>query len=113
MKYKQSPAVFVRDFLLMGIGVGFVTIFISLFRYLANYLEIGERGVVLKMGLLSTVKHEIKYDKINSITISQGPLAKMLNYGTITITTGNDLSGLSFPDISNPNEVKKIIDEKR
>lgn len=112
-KYKQSTGVFVRDLLLFCVVVGFYTIFRSLARYLSNSIEIGQNGVILKTGLISTVEHEIKYDKINSVTIKQGLLAKMLNYGTITIFSGNDVSGISFPDISHPYEVKKVIDERR
>lgn len=36
----------------------------------------------------------------------------MLNYGTVVIYTGNDVSGIAFERLDNPSEIKRVLQEK-
>jgi len=112
MQYKQSKLVFVKDAILMLFGIGFITVIFTFLDYISNYLEVKDSSLLLKTGFLKVVRHEIQYNKINSITIEQSLFGRMFNYGTIVIVTGNNISGIKFKNIDNPEEIKNLIDEK-
>jgi len=98
--------------LILGCAIiGFFLIPIHILSHMNQSLIIGTKSLVLKTGILSTHTHEIRYSKINSITVNRGILGSLLGFGTITIFAGNDVSGLKFKNLDSPDKVKREIDE--
>jgi uncharacterized membrane protein YdbT with pleckstrin-like domain len=94
-----------------GIGLIFtlpLTI-LEFLLYSKNALEVTDKSVIYKRGLISTNEIEIPFTKINSILVKQGIIAKSLDAGNIAILTGNDITGEVFRGVENPQEVKKYI----
>ena len=81
---------------------------IHFLNYKNSQIIIGPKSVVLRKGTINVHTHEIRYSKINSITVSKG----IFTLGTITIFSGNDVSGLQFNRLDDPHEVKREIDNK-
>lgn len=97
------------DIVLTFLLIGLLLIPIHILAYISNKFMITKNSVILKRGILSSDTVEIPFTKINSITIKQGPLGKMFGYGDILIMTGNDVSGIPFKGIANPEQVKAKI----
>lgn len=72
---------------------------------------ITNRRIILKTGIISRHTFEMRLQKIESISFSQGILERMLNYGTIVITGTGDTSQ-AFKDISNPLRFKLMAEEE-
>lgn len=112
--YKQSTTMFVIailiDLLLCCVFIGFFLLPIHILAYLNQSIIIGPKSVVLRTGILNIKTHDIRYSKINSIIVNRGILGRIFGYGTIVIFTGNDVAGLAFKDIDNPEEVKRELD---
>jgi uncharacterized membrane protein YdbT with pleckstrin-like domain len=52
----------------------------------ATELVITNKRLIAKYGLVSTHSIEIRFDKIETVRVSQGLLGRMLNYGDIIVT---------------------------
>lgn len=114
--YRQSNTLFaiyiIWDLLLSCIGIGLILIPIHLLQRYNSSLTLGSKGLILRLGILSTVLHEIRYDKINSITVKQSTFGNLLGYGSLVILTGNEVSALIFKDLDNPHRIKKEIEAR-
>lgn len=77
--------------------------------YLTETITVNKDEVLLKTGLLSQKTMEVPLQKINSVAIHRGILARILNYGTIAIFTGNDVSGIKFRGIDDPEGLKRRL----
>lgn len=116
--YRTSRTMFMLamtvDLLLLCPTFGIWIIFMirHILTYMNQSLIIGQQGLVLKTGILRVQTHDIRYSKINSITVSKGMMGRMFGYGTITIFTGNDVSGIKFKNVDNPDQIKREIDSK-
>ncbi|RKZ39850.1 MAG: hypothetical protein DRQ49_10295 [Gammaproteobacteria bacterium] len=71
-------------------------------------LGITSKRVLFKCGLLSRTIIELKLSRFESITIRQGPLGIIFNYGTITITGMGGVKTI-VPNIVTPSRFKKIL----
>lgn len=49
-------------------------------------LVITDRRLIAKFGVMSTHSIEIRFDKIESVRVTQGLIGRMLNYGDIVVT---------------------------
>lgn len=114
--YRQSIAYLVPKlavqgfFSLLMIGIPF---FIgTVLEYFTAEIRLESKSVLLKRGVLGSKKTEIPYRKINSISINQGLLGKLFNYGDVIVMAGNDSSGIPFKGISSPETVKSDIYSK-
>lgn len=114
--YRQSgkylAMLLVSDAILMMLFIGFLLALIHLIEYFGSSLTITKNGVILKKGILSSSTIDIPYSKINSITVKQGPLGRSVGYGDILLMTGNDVSGIPFKGIGDPELVKAIIQKQ-
>lgn len=102
----------VIDLLLACVIIGFILMAYHLWQYFSMSLTLGDKGLILKTGILATRVVEIKYEKINTLTVHQGFLGNMLGYGNLVILAGNDVSGIVVKDIDNPQTVKAEIDSR-
>ena len=115
--YRQSIFFLVSkliiDVLLMAVLIGFVTAIKHLLEYFKVQIELTDKTVILKMGILTSNVTEVPYSKINSISVRKGIVGSMLGYGDIVILTGNDVSGIVFKGIENPDQLKMAINNRQ
>ena len=101
---------FVMDFvLLFAYGLGVIIFILHILIYFNYLLTITPSAVLVKRGIIITNTVEIPFNKINSMTIRKGIFAGLFGYGDILILSGNDVQGVKFPNINNPEELKKEI----
>lgn len=115
--FRQTKAFLVTKIVLIDIPlmmflIGFITLPIRILRYFNARLVLKEKVISLEGGVINKGEIEIPYSKINSVSVKQGLLGKMLDYGDISITTGNDISGIPFSGVKSPHKVKQLISQK-
>lgn len=112
--YRQSSSLFagrmIMGLLLSCVLIGIPLLIYWVWKYYAMSLTLNEKGLVLKTGILSTRVVEIKYNKINTVTVHQGFLANLQGYGDLIIFAGNDVSGIVVKEIDKPQLLKAEID---
>ncbi len=91
----------------------FIAVIILIWPLLARRsteLVITDRRVVVKLGLISTHSIEIRFEKIETVRVTQGLLGRMLNFGDIIITgTGSTFDPI--PDISSPLAFRAALND--
>jgi uncharacterized membrane protein YdbT with pleckstrin-like domain len=105
----MTPKVFVWDIILIPVMIGFFTAAYHLLRYLSESITVDDNHVQIKTGILSNHETEIPLSKINSVSIRQGLFGKILGYGDIIISTGNDTNGIVFKNIDKPKDLKETL----
>ena len=90
--------------------IGLVWLPRDLIRYVTTKLEITNRRIKGKIGLINTNELDSPLTKLNSVQVKQGLFGKMFNYGTIIITTSS--SAFEFDYVTKPNEFKTIINNQ-
>lgn len=75
--------------------------------FLTDKLSITNKRIIGKTGLLKTKEMDSPLNKINNVSVSSGILGKVLDYGTIIITTSS--GEYAFKAISRPNEFKNRL----
>jgi len=113
-EFKTSARTF-RGLMILGVILLCPTFGLWGFVMLAQWLEyknnaliLAKDGVIIKTGILSKHINEIKYSKINSISVHKKWYGDM---GDIIIFAGNDITGLAFKNVDSPFEVKDAIDD--
>lgn len=110
--YKHTAKVFVSDLILVMFIIGFLTAIVHLLRMISEELVLDSKNVRLKIGILSSHEVDIPLNRINSLAVRQGLVGKILNYGSLIIYTGNDVSGIVFKQLSDPSGVKQLIQSR-
>ena len=110
--YRHTAKVFISDLILALFLVGFLTAIVHLLRMMSEELVLDSKNVRLKIGILSSHEIDVPLNRINSIAVRQGIMAKMLNYGSLIIYTGNDVSGIVFKQLNDPSGVKALIQSR-
>jgi uncharacterized membrane protein YdbT with pleckstrin-like domain len=82
----------------------------DLINYFTTKLEITNRRIKGKVGLIKTNELDSPLNKINSVQVKQGLCGKIFNYGTIMITTASSM--FEFDYVTNPNEFKTILNNQ-
>lgn len=90
--------------------IGFVWLPRDLINYFTTKLEITNRRIKGKTGLINTNELDSPLNKLNSIQVKQGMFGKIFNYGTVIITTSS--SAFEFEYVTKPNEFKTIINNQ-
>ena len=113
-KAKLSTIAFVFklfiDFLAICIIVGLAWIPRDIIRFCCTKLEITNKRVKGKTGLVNTNELDSPLNKINSVQVKQGIMGKIFNYGTISITTASSMFEFAF--IVNPNDFKTTLNNQ-
>ncbi len=107
--FKTSKIIFLGDILLMPVLIGFYTFIRNLISYYSEIITATPDSLEMKKGILVVEKIEVPYSKVNSIHIKQSILGRIFNFGTVTISTGNDTTGIVFRNIHSPNELKQRV----
>ena len=98
------------DFFAICIFIGLIWFPKDLIKYFTTKLEITNRRIKGKTGLINTNELDSPLNKINGIQVKQNVFGKMFNYGTICITTASSV--FVFDYINNPNEFKTILNNQ-
>lgn len=77
-----------------------------LIDYLTSEFAITNKRVIIKLGLISIHTLEMNLSKVESITVDQNPLARILGYGSITVIGTGGTREL-FHNIADPMEFRR------
>ncbi|HYN48697.1 MAG TPA: PH domain-containing protein [Candidatus Nanopelagicales bacterium] len=86
------------------------------YSYIQWWVEdyvVTNQKVVKVAGLLNKRTSGAALEKINDIVMEQGPLGRMLGYGTLKVSTASDTSDLTYETMRAPAEYRRtILDQK-
>ncbi len=110
MKAKTSWTAIVPDLLMFCIMIGMITIWSKLIKILTTKLEIDDKMVSGKTGLLKIQTLDSPINKVTSVKVNQSLFGRIFNYGDVYINTpaGNFI----FNCLAKPNDVKKYLIDK-
>ncbi len=94
--------------------MGVSTLIGSWIQYRFTRYEVHPWGVVITSGWLTRRRVEVTYDKVTDVETYQGFVARIFNFGNITINTaGGNQAPVTFVALDNPEEIKDLINETR
>lgn len=94
-------------------AVGLMVIIVSELLRRADTFFVLNEGVSRNFSLLSTKHIFTGYDKIRTVTVTQGALDRILGVGTVVlITSGLDEGTIQFSGVGKPYEVAKMIQDR-
>ena len=105
---KPSFIIIVPHVLLCFVLIGFITIWKPLIALLSTRLTVTNFKVEGKVGLIKTKTMDSPVRQVTSVSIYQGLIAKIFNYGTVTINTANGV--YTFKYMPDPKTIKMVID---
>ncbi|MCA9327568.1 PH domain-containing protein, partial [Candidatus Saccharibacteria bacterium] len=91
---------------------GFFLFISAILWYKFSYITLGKQGIHLHKGWLNVTDKQIPYGKVNTVETHQSLLDRWVGCGTLKIFTGNDIQGITFNSIDEPNKIKQIIEER-
>lgn len=87
--------------LLAPVGIGLVLLAIAWVRYHSTEVAVTTRRVIVKTGFISRKTVEVNLNKVESLQVEQGVIARMLDFGTLVIagtgTTHEPIVGVAEP----------------
>lgn len=83
------------------LAVSAIPIIATVTRYLTTEFAITSRRVIAKRGWINRRTLELNHSRIEGLTVNQGPIARILNTGTIVVT-GTGGSRQPLPSIRDP-----------
>jgi uncharacterized membrane protein YdbT with pleckstrin-like domain len=96
---------------LIVVGVGMVG-----YSYIQWWVEdyaVTNQKVMKVAGLLNKRTSGAALEKINDVIMEQGPLGRMLGYGTLKVATASDSTDLVYETMRNPAEFRRaMLDQK-
>ena len=126
VKYKASlhliiyvPTILwlVLGFVFEAAGIAWVFIAIALFsfgkallRKLGSEFMLTNKRVVLRQGIISRKTVEIILVKCEGVSVDQGILGRILNYGTLVVTTGGATSRFNY--VKGPVTFRNRVNEE-
>jgi uncharacterized membrane protein YdbT with pleckstrin-like domain len=89
-----------------------VILFIFVLRESTRYLVTNKR-VALRTGVISTDFTSSRYSQITSVTVDQGRVGKMFDYGTVSIKTSGSGEDGDFRWVlaEHPTKLKNMIED--
>ena len=93
------------------VGVGLLYFLYVYLVWSNSEYVVTNRRVILKTGIISRDTFEMRLEKIESISFSQGILERLLNYGDITVTGTGDTSQ-EFKNLSDPLKFKLVTEQE-
>ena len=93
------------------IGVGMVGY--SYIKWWVEDYAVTNQKVLKVAGLLRKRTSGAALEKINDVIMEQGPLGRMLGYGTLKVSTASDSSDLTYQTMRKPAEFRRaMLDQK-
>ena len=84
-------------------------IFYIFFRWYKEYWQIQPYQIKHGRGLLFRKREIIPLNQIFSVSYHQGPLGKLVKYGTVEITVSQSKKHFSFKDLPEPQNIAELI----
>jgi membrane protein YdbS with pleckstrin-like domain len=78
-------------------------------RVAADVFVVTNHRVIRKVGLIAREIQQAPLDKIQDITIEQGLLGRLLDYGTVVLETASERGSLEFPLIAHPESFRNRL----
>ena len=85
------------------------TLLVRRLRVAADVFVVTNHRVIRKVGLLAREIQQAPLDKIQDITIEQGWMARLLDYGTVILETAAERGSLVFPLIAQPERFRNHL----
>lgn len=96
-------------------SVGWVFLFLGLFMLLnvvvkvaTTELALTNKRIIAKFGFIRRSTVELRLEKVESISINQGLLGRLLGYGTVVVK-GTGGTGTPIPSIKKPLDFRRIV----
>jgi len=100
----------------VALGLALVGLAMVGYSYLQWWVEdyvVTNQKVVKVAGLLRKRTSGAALEKINDVIMEQGPLGRMLGYGTLQVSTASDSSDLTYETMRQPAEFRRaMLDQK-
>ena len=88
-----------------------LTLFIApIIRYMTSEFAVTNHRVIVKTGWISRHTLEMSLSKIESVTVSQSVIGRILNYGLVELI-GSGGTREVIPDIADPARFRRAIQE--
>lgn len=102
---------FWASLILMIVGVLWVGY--SYIRWWVEDYAVTNQKVVKVAGLLNKRTSGAALEKINDVIMEQGPLGRVLGYGTLKVSTASDTSDLTYETMRAPGDFRRaMLDQK-
>lgn len=95
---------------LVTIPISFIILLWTLLRVKMTEIAITNKRIIAKHGILSKHTLELNLQKIETVSVNQGIIARLFGSGAITIK-GTGGTSESFPCIAEPFEFRKKFQE--
>ncbi len=93
--------------------VGLAMVGYSYIQWWVEDYVVTNQKVVKVAGLLRKRTSGAALEKINDVIMEQGPLGRMLGYGTLQVSTASDSSDLTYQTMRKPAEFRRaMLDQK-
>ena len=89
-------------------GAGLLLMIVPLIKYFTNEVAVTTKRVIIKYGWLGNNTLELNFSKVESVSVNQGIIGKILGYGTI-IVGGTGGTRQPFTTIADPNGFRKAL----
>jgi membrane protein YdbS with pleckstrin-like domain len=97
-------------FLALGfLAFGGIGLLLRWIRAEADEFVVTNRRVIRRVGLLAREIEQAPLEKIQDITVDQGGIARLLDYGTVTIETASERGSMTFPRIAHPESFRNAL----
>lgn len=117
-EYKSSIALFMLKIavgiilLCPTLGLSSLYLLDVVWKYYSKTLFVNDNALLVRTGIINIQTNEIRYNKINGIYIKKNWLGRLLGYGTLVISVGNDTTGILFMNVDQPELLKATIEAK-
>jgi len=94
------------------LALGLVSILAAWVRQISSEFAVTDKRVIIKTGFLSRRTIELNMSKVESVQVDQGLLARLLNYGTITVI-GTGGTREPFSMIDDPMSFRHAVQQEQ
>lgn len=106
----SQMALIVFGLLLLPIGIGVIPLVLVFLRVWTTELAITNHKVIAKTGFIRRNTIELRLSKVEGLSVDQGVLGRIFNFGTINITGTGGIK-TPIPYIKNPVEFRRVLNE--
>jgi uncharacterized membrane protein YdbT with pleckstrin-like domain len=113
--WRSNPLLFLLSLVLvLFFGVGLVILLVWWIKSQNTTLIVTDKRTILQEGILSRNTNEVMHSHVRNIQISQNPMQRVFDIGTIKIASaGTGDIEISASGIPSPNRIKAVIDHYR
>lgn len=108
-RWRRYPFVFILFFWTIIIPI---TAWMEAFiKSKSEKLTITKDRIIYQKGILRKDELELPKEQVRQVVVNQGFLQRIFNTGSISVTTGGDLSEIHLRGFYDPNKIKKLCRE--